>query len=676
MQAHTCKRHGSRRVGPGAKRPRCEHGGLQTEANEQLAAASFEHCSIEGDGALLTGSSVRDSSGTRAYSSSASSSSRSMSPVFPTALPRGTRIRQLIGRGNNATVYVAERVTDEDFSHGEENEAAARAEQLQPPPTPPPQKQQQQLQTQLQLNVQDGAPAESRERKDAGCDEADAGSAATNQGKLIAVKCMPSSSRHLQREKECLEHLNKCYDQLEEEARSNTRESLVNGEGCFGQLLKPTCIFPRPFPRLLFARQVGQDAALGLERLGADLFAFTERHVLREEELCVVGMELIRTLAVVHELGTVHRSVKPENFCWNPEVLGGTWDRTTPHQHHDGERRPVEGTSGYMFKIIDFGRGTVITGDSPSTPSSSYEEPYSGWWHSLRGFLGKPLGQKDDLMGVVHTIGYLLDDYIRDQCASSLSSSRSSSHSRACDSSCSSKSTASCSFSSFSSSMEKGPAGGCQTAADSRTKEVIDAQCFEGGMSDATPKRASSPSEQKTSTRKCRSYSSCRHKFADKISDIYEVVERQYRREVDTGRGRQRVGAHKKHHSGCSHDAVERRNTRRAWIVRRIEEEFLPTLLPDRYFPPTMPQWWVEWFAACNAWCEDDSVSTAEMTERMMHTLRQQLLVCGGAVPSMRQSLEELYLLYVKEEQNEAEKEVSEPATITLTEEERDNDAR
>ncbi|KAG8341255.1 hypothetical protein ERJ75_000329600 [Trypanosoma vivax] len=459
---------------------------------------------------------------------------------------------------------------------------------------------------------------------------------------FMALKVVRSSSQHARREICCLEHFDACrWDPTvaSGEAPSAGGKEVqgapraVSPGVCSGAPRLPTrsaCPAP-PSPELFFAKQVEGHVVIGLELLGPDLFDFTNRFVLYEEELCLLGVELLRTLSALHRRGLVHRSVKPENFCWNAGDLGRC-------DGHDGDGELVcrsgDGSAGsakhglvFMFKMIDFGRSTV--GSHDSQLSLPYERPYRGWWHSVRGFLGKPMGQKDDLMGVAHTIGYLLDDYAdyyNETEATSLSHSggvsRSPSGSGGSGTCCSSPTSGSGTTAGGSSTLVGSSSQGSDMPRDHSVEcgpRCCAASAGRGAL--RFPKR------------RRRSYSSWRRRFADKIECAYVAAARRHKR-LHGGR------------AGEAEDVVarrERRNQRRAWIVRHVEEEFLPRLLPDKYFPPTMPLWWVEWYRLCCCCWADSGVSAEEMTLAMQSGLWERFRCSGKTPGEVRMRLLSLY---------------------------------
>ncbi|CCD16564.1 unnamed protein product [Trypanosoma congolense IL3000] len=223
----------------------------------------------------------------------------------------------------------------------------------------------------------------------------------------IAVKLINTQSKHVQREIFCLKHFDNCREGHVKSLLTAEHERLendtLNTEAPSSAVLVPsdTRLSQPPSPRLFFVKELKAHVALGLELLGPDLFDFTGKCRLFEEELCLVGIELLRTLSALHMRGLVHRSVKPENFCWNTEGLEKCRNRTSAGcltgVEKDSDKSSPYYFPEFLFKMVDFGRGTIDASDPART--SLYERPYGGWWHSLNGFLGKPMGQKDDLNG-------------------------------------------------------------------------------------------------------------------------------------------------------------------------------------------------------------------------------------------------------------------------------------
>lgn len=534
--------------------------------------------------------------------------------------------------GNNGQVFLAQGFVAGDGLLGEESAAASRgkerheedAERRQPPPP-------------LVHSPQRGWGG--------------AGSVSRAEETYMALKLVSSSSRHVQREICCLKYLDDFRFGLSNAARDKFYKTSSAEDGkCRADGLSLACSLPPPSPRLFFSQEVGKCVAIGLELLGPDLFAFTEAYVLHEEELCLVGIELLRALRAIHQRGVIHRSIKPENFCWNPnDFLNKDTFKDVSLPLMGDMTQSMNSASAFMFKIIDYGRSTIHTAEFSST-ASLYERPYGGWWYSLRGFLGKPMGQKDDLMGVVHTIGYLIDDYSRSGASSSASSRSPSAEeardwTRTADTTTSATSSgANACFLVHDSSVGGGALTTCPTASSG---------CF--GLQEGERKRSESAretsvaSEQKTSAPRCHSYSSWRRWFADKIAKAYRKASKQYRK---LHRGEKKDVSHAE---SKSLDAVQRREARRCWVVRYVETNDLPGLLPDRYYPPNMPSWWVRWFASCNAWCADDEMSAEEMTMRMMRELQQQLERTGENVGDVWRSLRDLYLRYQKKKERGGE---------------------
>ncbi|RNF25328.1 transferase [Trypanosoma conorhini] len=637
MQADTCGRSESLlEESMPAKRPRQEDVGLRGDVSGRVATAVPEFPGADlGEEGVRRAFNINDCSSDRSSSlsstmetattSSSSFSSRSLSPVSLHTLPIPLQILNPIESGNNSRVFLARRVSGSEFTVAEEREAAPRK------------KQHALLYPALQCSEGDW-------------DGTDAGKATTTEGACMAVKFVSSSSRHVQREIFCLRHLESFRGEAKAGAHGEVTEAANDGPST-ASLLTPTHPLPPPSPKLFFTQELGKYVAIGLELLGPDLFAFTERFILHEEELCLVGIELLRALSAIHQRGVTHRSVKPENFCWNfKEILNGNVNKSLTWHGANGTPSTVACTSFFMFKIIDYGRGSVGVGASPST-TSLYERPYRGWWHSRRGFLGKPMGQKDDLMGVVHTIGYLLDDYGSNE-GNSSASSRSSSATRTDNSQCDLTATTIPGTTVTTPSFLAGEVSAEASVAAHRRSDKYGGNRQQPVRRDTrdTASRDRLSSDEGASRPHGRSYSSWRRHFADRIAIAYEAASRKYHRLY--GRNQKEGGTcrRKKKVSRVEHDSLDgdvgRRNARRAWIVRHVETEFLPAMLPDRYYPSTMPQWWVKWFAACNAWCGDDTVTAAEMTARMMQELQRQVEKMGETVQSVRQTLQDLYLRY------------------------------
>ncbi|EKF31937.1 hypothetical protein MOQ_004219 [Trypanosoma cruzi marinkellei] len=667
MEDHSCRRSGLLlEKGMPAKRPRQEDMGFCADVLPRMATVLMEDNGVDvGEGTIphslkiggnrhdrtsLIASTMKSTSSSSASSlvlssslssssSSSSLSSRSMSPVSPERISLPLHIVSPMESGNNSQVFLARRVNDGEFALAEDREAAPRKKQQSRAYNPP-------------------------QCGEADCDGTDAGITTTAEDACMALKFVSSSSSHMQREIYCLRYLNRFRGEPNAEANDEVNEA-PNGGQCTASLLLPTRCFPPPCPKLFFTQEVGGYVAIGLELLGPDLFAFTERFVLYEEELCVVGIELLRALSAIHQQGVTHRSIKPENFCWNSrEILNNAANKDRVGHDKKGSTNSVEDAPVFIFKIIDYGRGSVNTDDSPPTPSL-YERPYRGWWHGLRGLLGKPMGQKDDLMGVVHTIGYLLDDYESNEGSLSVSS-RSSSLKRMDDAQCdlitrntttntttttttttntnnNATNNTNTSFLAGESSMESCAANNYR----SEKNGSLSQRNVRGNSRNSSSVSSLTSNGSALKSRR-RSYSSWRRHFADRIAIAYRAASKSYRRlhgseqmEGTQGRGKRASRAEHK-----LPDAVDRRNARRAWIVRHVETEYLPAMLPDRYYPPTMPQWWAEWFAACNAWCSDDAVTVEEMTAWMMERMQKQIEKMGETVERLRQDLKDLYVRY------------------------------
>jgi serine/threonine protein kinase len=103
---------------------------------------------------------------------------------------------------------------------------------------------------------------------------------------------------------------------------------------------------------------------------------------------------MLDCLCELHLRGYVHKSVKPENFCFVcPTTVGS--DLRGPPSH--GRRR--------LLKLIDFGRSLPL-----DVSHAARDRPFTGWWYSINGHLGRPQGPKDDLVSLLYSLGFLLDD--------------------------------------------------------------------------------------------------------------------------------------------------------------------------------------------------------------------------------------------------------------------------
>ncbi|RNF05115.1 transferase [Trypanosoma rangeli] len=559
-----------------------------------------------------------------ATTSSSSYSSRSLSPVSPHTLSIPLHILSRIQSGNNSHVFLARRVSGSEFALAEEREAAPR-EKRHISPSPPPQ------------------------CREADWNGIDAGSAMTVDDTSMAVKFVSPSSRHMRREIFCLRYLDTFHGGEKVEAHDEVNE-IINDDQFTATLFTSVRSLPPPSPKLLFTQELGRYVAIGLELLGPDLFAFTEQFILHEEELCLVGIELLRTLSAIHQRGVTHRSVKPENFCWNSkEILNNNLNKNSVRHDTNGIPNTVEYPFFFMFKIIDYGRSSVSSGASASM-SPLYERPYRGWWHSRRGFLGKPMEQKDDLMGVVHTIGYLLDDYGSNEGTSSVSS-RLPSAKRTDSSQCDLTTTTTTASTVTTPSFLAGKLSAEASAAANCCNEKNGSSRQQSVRSEAhdSPSSGTVSGDENVSRSHRRSYSSWRRQFADRVAIAYEAASKKYRQLFGRKQKKGETCVQKKKFSRLepnSLNAVDRRNAKRAWIVCHVETEYLPAILPDNYYPTSMPQWWVEWFAACNAWCGDDTVTAAEMTVWMMKGLQRQIEKMGETVENLRHTLQNLYVRY------------------------------
>ncbi|ESL11493.1 hypothetical protein TRSC58_00755 [Trypanosoma rangeli SC58] len=644
MQSNTCRHFElllERNVP--AKRPKHDDVGLCGEVLGWAAPAlSEDHHASLGDGRVPRASKTNDHSDSRSSSlsstmntattSSSSSSSylsRSLSPVSPHTLSIPLHILSRIESGNNSQVFLARRVSGSELALADEREAAPRKKRrilLCPPP----------------------------QCREADRDGTDAGGAMTVEDAYMAVKFVSPSSRHMRREIFCLRYLDSFREGVKVGAHDEVNEIIDDGQFT-ATLLTSVRFLPPPSPKLFFTQDLGRYVAIGLELLGPDLFAFTEQFILHEKELCFVGIELLRTLSAIHQRGVTHRSVKPENFCWNSkEILNNNVNTTSVRHDANGTQNTVEYPLFFMFKIIDYGRGSVSS-DASASMSSLYERPYRGWWHSLRGFLGKPMEQKDDLMGVVHTIGYLLDDYGSNEGTSSVSSRLSSAKrtdSAQCDLAPTTTTATTVTTPSFLAGKlcaEASAAADCCSENNGSSRQ----QSVRWEAHDSASSGTVSGDESASRTHR-RSYSSWRRQFADRIAIAYEAASKKYRRLFGRKKKKGETCEQKKKFSRLepnSLNAVDRRNAKRAWIVCHVETEYLPAMLPDHYYPTTMPQWWVEWFAACNAWCSDDTVTAAEMTVWMIKGLQQQIEKMGETVENLRQTLQNLYVRYHKREE-------------------------
>jgi hypothetical protein len=157
-------------------------------------------------------------------------------------------------------------------------------------------------------------------------------------------------------------------------------------------------------PRIYGSRRGIGCTFLLVELLGPDLLALSDKYNLTELEVLVLSLEMLSALRALHCAGLIHRSVKPENFCLAYP--------STATLSADGSENNAEDNTRPLVKIIDFGR-TVFS--SQQSPDVADDEPLTGWWYTLPGFLGEPLTEKDDLGSLVHCIGYLIDDQMSDR---------------------------------------------------------------------------------------------------------------------------------------------------------------------------------------------------------------------------------------------------------------------
>ncbi|EAN79249.1 Protein kinase domain containing protein, putative [Trypanosoma equiperdum] len=572
-------------------------------------------------------------SSTFGTSSSSMSTPRVQSGVLEN-LPIPARIVRSLGHGNNGQVFLAHMMPNNGHEHdGEEGGTASHAaEQLQD--------------SSNDCCVPQGHLGGARE---------------TVAPIPIAVKLMNSLSKHVQREVSCLEYLHSCRECWKGDLVAADVEGDISDPKCESStcrespLLSNTCLSPPPCPKLFFVKQVEGHVAIGLELLGLDLFDFTGDFILYEGELCLVGIEMLRTLSALHKRGLVHRSVKPENFCWNEtelQVANDCSGLVNANDHKDKAPShccpPV-----FMFKMVDFGRGTIDASDS--TEATLYERPYGGWWHSLNGFLGKPMGQKDDLMGIAHTVGYLLDDYRNYHKEASRSSS--SQQEDSSDPS-STESTQSCGTVSPNRTLSRSRETpiGSQVVVHSFQRGIAVKRGREDGASPGfeandlcnDAERSGSTSRSSSGGRTGsppHSYSSWRHFLGDRIARAYDEVKERYKQRVAPRGAEPSYCSIKEPGAESQRELLmeEERNRRRAWIVRGVEEDFMPSLLPDNYYPPNMPQWWVDWYGQCNRCCSDASVTAEVMAEVMMDGLRQRIEAHGATVESVRHNVVNAY---------------------------------
>lgn len=134
--------------------------------------------------------------------------------------------------------------------------------------------------------------------------------------------------------------------------------------------------------------RIGQDLCtlVVMDLLGPDLFEVTGKFWFRDDEIAYCGLAMLDAVRTFHGVsdGMCHKSVKPENFCFNQLGKNRFREKRTP-----------------LLTLIDFGR---------ACKQAQYEPPYCGWWYSWNGLLGAPQNAVDDLISVVLSIGYLLED--------------------------------------------------------------------------------------------------------------------------------------------------------------------------------------------------------------------------------------------------------------------------
>lgn len=488
----------------------------------------------------------------------------------------------------------------------------------------------------------------------------------------LALKVLSARSPHVQREVRCLHYLHD-HCRLGVPFASELPCPRVYFACHAAQL--PADVFAAVHPALSTPRykssKAKEEVVIAMELLGPDLFDFTDEFRLVEEEVCLIALEMLSTLRRVHELGVTHRSVKPENFCWNP-----AWcehEPPPPRYTAAGETEASEVWDGTVravgaLKLIDYGRGSLAShakGASHETCQRA-EMPYTGWWHSLNGFLGRPLGPKDDLLGVVHTVGFLFDDYhITDTDDPPSSVSSLSSHSSA------TMSLETASVSSHSTTSVTAAAVTSESTANvAQTSPLMTPH-----PSPPLSPSLAAPSADGKGRRRHRglSYADYRHQLSDAILDGFGAVRRRQRKRLreegattvtaheaeaagagfDGGQPRQRVrtegdgdeasgGAssvsallaaeHDKTKMSCSVTGSAAvpvdRYAQRAQRLNTVVEEVLPRLMPDQYYPPSLPGWWKAWLAECNADCLNEACGTEEMTQKMAHTLRRRLREC------------------------------------------------
>ena len=163
----------------------------------------------------------------------------------------------------------------------------------------------------------------------------------------------------------------------------------------------------------------GQRSLLLLEKLGRDVWYLTDRQRLYPDEIAAIGVAMLDGLhALHHDCQRLHKSVKPENACFT----------LPPFASHGADYE------GPLIKLIDFGRSVplcpVTQQDNETAPEAEHtssselpvEERYTGWWFSRAAMLGLRQGREDDLLSVLYSVGFLLDDAQSSQSSSTVPS--------------------------------------------------------------------------------------------------------------------------------------------------------------------------------------------------------------------------------------------------------------